>query len=206
MRPRSPEDERLTKWQARVRRGLRRALTLIAPPAALIVSPSSAHAGPAQDSRQIPAPALIWSVTQLIPSPELAASDGQVHAGLRWELTPLLLSFGVTEHPVRALRVDPIARHAGSVGFYLAPEFLDRGNGRVPWLGRAGGRLYLPLWQRGENFSMSLGGSAYVTDHATGGSAELGLYTLYGVLGLQLTYSPNLYGGQWVSTLSIRYL
>src|SRR5437762_858810 len=48
-----------------------------------------------------PVASLLWGVSQLIPS-ALVATDGHiVQGGMRWQLTPLLYSFGVAAQPWR---------------------------------------------------------------------------------------------------------
>jgi hypothetical protein len=172
----------------------------------LLAWPCVVHAQErAQEARRIPVPELFWAISQLIPSPEIAISDGQVHAGMRWQITPLSLSWGVDQKPLRWFLVEPAARHAGSFEVFASPEFLGGASPGTDWMARAGGRFYFPLWQRGENLSCSLGGSYYFASDHQGVSAEVGFYTLYGVLGLLVTYSPGFDRRALITTLNIRY-
>ncbi len=125
---------------------------------------------------------------------------------MRWQLTPLVYSFGVTARPWRALVIEPSARHSGSLELYGSPEWACCAPGaRSSWIGRAGIRLYLPLIERGESLSWSFGGSYYHTSTGGGGSVELGSYTLSGVLGISLMFSPALSQREFIAALSVRY-
>src|SRR6187551_603422 len=90
--------------------------------ACLLLFGSTAHAQevstePAPKPRVMsPAAAVaVWAVAQLIPSPLLVIGKEHVGGGVRWQLTPLLYSFGIAERPVRSFLISPIARHSGSV-------------------------------------------------------------------------------------------
>jgi hypothetical protein len=62
----------------------------------------------------------IWTAAQLIPSPLLVAGKQHVGGRLRWQVTPLLYSFGIAERPLRYFFVAPIARHSGSVELHAS--------------------------------------------------------------------------------------
>lgn len=146
----------------------------------------------------------VWSVAQLVPSPLLVIGTHHAGGGLRWQLTPLLYSFGIAERPWRTFLVAPIARHSGSIELHISPEWACCApQPHHSWLVRAGLRLYLPLLEHGEQLSWSLGGSYYRADSA-GGSADLGLYTFNGVLGLNVTVSPWLARRELVTALTLR--
>ena len=175
--------------------------------------------GRAQELPQAPAPARpspvlaagLWLLTQAIPSPALVISLprlAHVGGGLRWQLTPLLYSFGIAERPFRTFYVTPIARHAGSIELHASPEWACCApQGDSSWLLRAGLRVYLPLIEHGEVLSWSLGGSYYrALGHRDAGFAgDLGIYTLFGVFGLHVTLSPLLAQRELVVSLNIRY-
>lgn len=151
--------------------------------------------------------AAVWTVAQLIPSPLLVLSAHHVGSGARWQLTPLAFSFGVTERPWRSFVVEPSARHSGSVELYGSPEWACCAPAPASsWVGRVGTRLYLPLIERGESLSWSLGGSYYRANTGGGGSVELGIHTLSGVFGLTLMLSPTLTRREVILALTVRYL
>jgi hypothetical protein len=164
-----------------------------------------------------PLPDIVWLATQAIPSPEVATGsrggsaaapplEGGAHFGMRWQITPFLYAFGVHRdaHPFRAFIVEPFVRQVGSIELFLSPEYLatDRETSRFSL--RAGVRSYFAVASRGEYLSVSLG-SSYST--MAGGSVgyEVGAYTLFGVLGLQLTYSPSREAPTCIGTLRFRY-
>lgn len=151
---------------------------------------------------------LPWLATQLVPSPEIAAGDSGAHFGMRWQVTPLLYSFGTNRRvsPWRWFVVEPIVRQSGSVELYLTPEYLAVAPAfRDRLLARVGVRSYFPLVQRGDYLSVSLGSSYFHIGDRDGASYEVGAYALFGTLGLQLTWSPGLSDAAWITTFRIRY-
>ena len=117
-------------------------------------------------------PSLPWMVLQLLPSPELvvgqvretnASGDSSLQTksafGLRWQVTPVVWSWGVNRHVARwrFLVVDPLARHSGSIELPLNLEYVLGHVDRL--LVRPGVRAYFPLVQRGEYLSASIGTS-----------------------------------------------
>jgi hypothetical protein len=148
----------------------------------------------------------IWAMTQLIPSPLYVASSDRVGGGVRWQLTPLLYSFGVAAKPVRSFVIEPVARHTGAIELYASPEWAccAPGDG-TSWIARGGARLYLPLVGRGEALTGSLGGSYYRASDGPGASLEVGLHVLFSMIGFTVTVSPRLAGREVISALTIRY-
>lgn len=162
-------------------------------------------------------PTAAWLGSQLVPSPELAfgrqrhidptgkaESDYSPSFGLRWQLTPVLWSFGV--HPSqsrwRFFVVDPIARQSGSLELSTTFEYIGGHIDRV--LARPGLRVYLPIAQKGEYLSASLGTSVYSYDGFRV-AYDVGLYTLGGFLGLQLTVAPAHAPLAAITTIRLRY-
>jgi hypothetical protein len=154
-----------------------------------------------------PSPALTleWAIWQLVPSPELGFGDGGALFGLRWQLTPLLYSFALDRRfsRWRAFIAEPIVRHSGSIELFVSPEYLARDAERFGV--RAGVRSYFGLLHRGDYLSVSLA-TAYVrfgkTDAA---SHEVGAYVLFGMLGLQVGYTPAMEDASWLMTLRLRF-
>jgi hypothetical protein len=157
------------------------------------------------------APAIVWLATQLVPSPEIAAASEGALFGLRWQGTPVLWSFGVHRgvSPVRAFVVEPMVRHSGSVELFASPEYLalrDTSGSRADqWFLRPGVRAYFPLAQHGEYLSCSIGTSYAWGTERSGAAWEAGVYTLFGVLGVQITYAPAKEPADVIATLSVRY-
>jgi hypothetical protein len=153
-------------------------------------------------------PTLLWAAAQLLPSPQWRLANGVVHGGVRWQITPLLYSFGVNRRlsPWRRFVVEPLVRHAGSVELFGSPEYLAVTPAFVQnWLFRGGIRAYFPLLHKGEVLSCSLGGSALYFLHHVGSAFEGGLYTLNGIVGAQVTYTPTKSLRSTTFTLSLRY-
>ena len=147
----------------------------------------------------------VWTAAQLIPSPLFVTGKEHVGGGVRWQVTPILYSFGIAERPWRALLVSPIARHSGSIELHVSPEWACCApDERSSWLVRAGLRLYLPLLEHGEKLSWSVGTSYYRAAGGGGGSLDLGIFTFNGVLGLNATVSPWLTRREVITAFTIR--
>jgi len=163
-------------------------------------------------------PSFAWIATQLVPSPEVGIGSvrhidatGQESVetaaafGLRWQITPVLWSWGVNRHVNRwrFFVVDPLARSAGSIAFDTSFEYLFGHVSRV--LVRPGVHATFPLVERGEYLSASIGTSTYQYDDTTRVSYDVGLYFLYGILGAQVSYAPNHAPLRTIATFRIRY-
>jgi hypothetical protein len=175
------------------------AVCLVAAPAALAADDEE---GP------LPTPTLPWAVAQLVPSPGLLTSPGGARFDLRWQVTPLLYSFGIHRglSPWRVGVVEPLIRQAGSLELFVSPEYAAIGDEfAARWLLRAGVRSYVPLLSEGETLSLSVGSAATVQRGELGATYEGGLYTLFGVVGLQVGYTPRFDEGRWSFTLRLRY-
>ncbi|MEN8192768.1 MAG: hypothetical protein ABFS12_08110 [Bacteroidota bacterium] len=153
-------------------------------------------------------PTFMWSVIQLIPSPQWSTSLDGMKFGMRWQVTPILYSFGINKKlsPWRYLIAEPLVRQSGSVELYFSPEFLNlEKNIKDKWLFRGGARYYFPLWQRGEYMSASLAASYYNFNGSNGFSYEAGIYLFAGILGIQTTYSPGFNHSEWIFTIRLKY-
>jgi hypothetical protein len=165
-----------------------------------------------------PYPSLPWMLLQLLPSPEVAV--GQVREtsasgaselstktafGLRWQLTPILWSFGANRHVSRwrFLVVDPLARHSGSIEVPLNLEYVFGHVDRM--IVRPGVRAYFPLVERGEYLSASIGTSTYAYDEKMRVAYDVGAYFLYGIFGVQATIAPDNGPLTAIGTFRIRY-
>jgi len=137
----------------------------------------------------------LWALLQLVPSSEVVVWDGRARYGARWQVTPLLYSFGINRKlsPWRTFVVEPIVRHSGSIEAYLSPEVLG---GAFPgpgdrWIVRGGLRAYFPLLYRGDYLSGSVGGSVFRAKDRAGVGFDGALHTLGGFFGLRVGYSPT---------------
>ena len=180
---------------------------LCAAPQAVGEEAAAAEQGPEEPGVR---PTLAWFLTQLVPSPELAGGrDAGLRFGLRWQVTPLVYSWGVHRglSPWRFLVAEPLVRQSGSVELYFTPEYFPGygssfGDG---WMARPGVRTYLPLVAHGEYLSTSIGASYFYFDGRSGAAYEAGLYALFGVVGVQVTASPSPGPFAWIATLRVRY-
>lgn len=165
-----------------------------------------------------PHPTPEWAVSQLLPSPEVAfgrqkhvdasgkVDEGpQAAFGLRWQLTPLLWSFGVhrSQSRFRTFVVDPLARHSGSLELSTTLEYIFGDIDRL--LVRPGIRTYLPVLAKGEALSVSLGTSVYSYDEGLRVAYDVGAYTFSGFLGVQLTVAPSHAPLAGIATIRLRY-
>lgn len=151
---------------------------------------------------------LPWVVTQLVPSPELAYGRDVARLGARWQLTPLLYSWGIHRglSPWRFFVAEPFVRQSGSVELFFTPEYLVYGSSLADGaMLRAGTRAYFPLAAQGEYLSASVGTSAFLFEGRWGAAYEVGAYALFGIVGVQLTYTPSAPPIAWMATLRLRY-
>ena len=148
----------------------------------------------------------VWTFMQFVPSPLLVVGTGNVSGGVRWQVTPIVYSFGVAEASLRVFVVPPVARHAGAIELYASPEWACCApNHATSWIGRGGARLYLPLVGKGESLFGSVGASYYRASGGGGMSIEVGTYALFGAVGLTLTFSPTLARRETIAALALRY-
>ena len=180
------------------------------------------HRAPLPDTtlssfQPVPYPTLAWAVLQLVPSPELVVGrerrigpTGETHDsattafGMRWQVTPLLWSFGVhrSQSRWRYLVVDPFARVSGSLELSTSFEYIGGDVDRL--LVRPGLRVYLPVAQKGEYLSMSLGTSVYSYEGLRV-AYDVGAYVLAGLLGVRVTVAPTHAPLAGIATINIRY-
>ena len=148
-----------------------------------------------------PLPNAPWALAQLVPSPEISFDAAGAHAGMRWQVTPVLYSFGSRAEVSRwrAFIAEPFVRHVGSIELSANPEYLA-GDFSV----RAGPRAYFPLIDHGEYLSCSIGTSLSTIGGLSVGY-EAGVYVLYGILGVQLTLSPSPNAPPAIAALRFRF-
>jgi hypothetical protein len=149
-----------------------------------------------------------WALAQLIPSPELAAGNDGALFGLRWQLVPLLYSFGIDRrlNPFRAFVVEPLVRTSGSIELFVAPEYLALDDELARRFGfRVGMRAHFPVIEHGDYLSLSVG-SAYVRfGERESASYQFGAYLLFGFVGIEQSILPGLAEARWVGTFNVRF-
>jgi hypothetical protein len=152
-------------------------------------------------------PTLLWAALQFIPSPEVIVMADGAHAGMRWQVTPLLYSFGRNPKlsPLRSLVVEPVVRHSGSIELYVSPEYVAAGaRAESRWMLRVGLRSYVPVLHKGEYLSLSAGGSGFSFQGRGGAAYEVGVHVLNGLFGLHVTVSPSAPLRSAIFTLGVR--
>src|SRR5690606_28490392 len=102
----------------------------------------------------------------------------------------------------RALVVDPIARHSGSLELSTSVEYIGGHVDRL--LLRPGLRAYLPVVHRGEYLSVSLGTSVYAYDGLRV-AYDVGAHVLGGFVGLRVTLAPRHAPLAGIAALALRY-
>lgn len=144
-----------------------------------------------------------WTLLQFIPSPvfydDYNENDSGLRFGLRWQITPVNLSFSANEFvsPVQFFKINPVRRFAGSAELFVQPE-IATGSFQYSDLNKfginIGTRLILPLVERGEDLAFSVGGRYSVRNSKSNVDKshfgiETGLYFVGGIFGIQ--YSRN---------------
>lgn len=137
------------------------------------------------------APVLLWWAAQLLPNSDIAVSPDRARYGLRWQFTPLSYSWGINRKLSgwRSLVVEPLTRNSGSIELHVSPGMYFEP--RPTELVRTGVRATFPLMHRGEYLSTSVGGFHQWAFGENRGYAEVGLYTLLGIVGLQVAVDPS---------------
>ncbi|MEM9190605.1 MAG: hypothetical protein AAGF12_15575 [Myxococcota bacterium] len=134
-----------------------------------------------------------WALIQLVPSFQLAYGDDGVHWGLRWQASPLLISWGIHSalNPVRLFVAEPLVRYSGSAELFVTGEYfhLD-GNARERLMFRGGARIHLPIHHQGENVAWSFGVAYARLGADQGPSFETGIHVFSGVFGLTVVVNP----------------
>jgi hypothetical protein len=170
-----------------------------------VVSPAAAFAGTeADEARPSPSvslvpkaqeprivPVLLWWAAQLIPNSDIAVAADHARYGLRWQFTPLSYSWGINSKLSgwRSLVVEPFVRNSGSVELHVSPGMYFEPSPTV--LMRTGVRATFPLMHWGEYLSTSVGGFHQWAFGEHRGYAEVGLYTLLGIVGIQVAVDPS---------------
>jgi hypothetical protein len=158
---------------------------------AALAVPAVARASAEHPYDRHPPPTLAWMLTQLVPSPELGLGGQAPAVGMRWQLTPLLYSFGMYRKlsPWRAFVVEPLTRQSGSLELFASPEYFAAP--RAEWVLRAGVHATFPLLERGEKLALTIGGGG-VFGAETSAEIEAGVSVLFGAVGLFVAYAPRL--------------
>lgn len=164
-----------------------------------------AHASAEAPYDKHPPPTLYWMIAQFVPSPELGFGNRYAVAGMRWQLTPLLYSFGIYRKlsPWRVFVTEPLTRVSGSLELFVAPEYLTAPAGSNEWITRVGVHANFPLLERGERLGLTFGAGMH-WGAESGAFFEGGFTAFSGVFGLFFSYSPYLSLAPAIVTLRVR--
>ncbi len=144
-----------------------------------------------------------WTMIQTIPSPvfyqDKNSNESRLQLGLRWNISPVNYSFNANPlvSPISVFKVNPVRRFGGSIEIFSQPEWLMNEN-QFSDLKRFslsnGIRLYLPAIESGEYLAFSIAGKYKIRKDKSGSgtncfSAEAGIYSFFGILGIQFNYN-----------------
>ncbi|MEO8666194.1 MAG: hypothetical protein ABI462_11940 [Ignavibacteria bacterium] len=140
-----------------------------------------------------------WMISQLIPSPTWLNDKSSLTFALRWQLTPLNISFSNNKYvsPVQFFFVNPMRRYTGSLEFFVQPELatgsLNNSGFNKVGVG-VGSRINIPVKNLGEHLYMSFGGKYTFRKNNIENKngyygIEGGVYAIFGVVGLQFNYN-----------------
>lgn len=144
-----------------------------------------------------------WTLIQTIPSPtfyqDRNGNDSRLQFGFRWHITPVNYSFNANKliPSVQFFKVNPVRRYGGSIELFAQPEWMTAAfeySDLKRFNLAAGVRGFIPAVEYGEYLSFSVAGKYNFRknkqDQNIGYySAEAGLYTLFGILGLVADYN-----------------
>lgn len=144
-----------------------------------------------------------WTLLQAVPSITFFEDRNEKNSGLRfgleWQVIPLSYSFNSNPYvsPVQFFYVRPAARFSGSAELFFEPEYVPGGFKYADlkrFMFKGGSRLVLPLAQKGEYLSLSLGTGYYYQktnsgNKNDGATFEAGVYSFFGMLGIKFNYN-----------------
>jgi hypothetical protein len=144
-----------------------------------------------------------WTLLQVIPSPTFYQDNNEniskLIIGIKWQITPLAYSFNMNKYvrKVHFFKVNPLHRHSGSIELFFQPEFALKPylySGQRRFSLTTGSRVFLPLIEYGEYLSFSAGLKYSIRNNIDGTDMnsfgiEGGVYSIFGIAGLQFTYN-----------------
>lgn len=146
-----------------------------------------------------------WTLLQMIPNPVFFhdgnEADNRLRFGLRWNITPLNISFFPNKYVSRyqLFKIDPVRRFTGSAELFVQPE-LTTGEFKYSNLEKfgisTGIRTLFPIIEKGENLAVSIGGKLnYRKDKNNSNNThygiETGVYFFGGIVGFQYNHNFN---------------
>ena len=144
-----------------------------------------------------------WSLTQFVPSPTFYqdnnSENSRLQFGLKWSVTPVNYSFNANKmvSPFQFFKVNPMRRYGGSVELFVQPEWATSGfryAGISRFMLSPGVKLYVPFIEYGEYLAGSVGMKYTIRKNGADNyenvsGLELGLYSFFGIAGINFTYN-----------------
>jgi hypothetical protein len=146
-----------------------------------------------------------WTVLQAIPSPtyfeDRDENNTRLKFGLEWQIIPFSYSFNTNKYVsnLNFFFISPAKRFSGSGELFFEPSLIIGDYKYSPlkkFMYKAGARVVLPVSQKGEYLSFSLG-AGYFSQKTTSGELiggptyECALYSFFGMLGLKFNYNQK---------------
>lgn len=146
-----------------------------------------------------------WLLMQAIPSPvffdDRNGTESGIKFGLEWQVIPFSYSFNSNKYvsKVNFFHIKPSKRFSGSAEIFFEPAFIT-GNFKYAdlrkFMYKAGARIVLPVFQRGEYMAFSVGAGYYSQKTNSGNSVdgityEAAVYSVFGMLGVKFNYNQN---------------
>jgi hypothetical protein len=146
-----------------------------------------------------------WTILQSVPSityfEDKDENNSSLEFGLQWQLIPLSYSFNSNRYvsPVQLFFIKPSERFSGSVELFFQPEYITGDFEYADlkkFMFKTGSRVIIPIAQKGEYLSFSLGMGYYrqqtrVDKVRDGMTYEAVVYFLFGMMGLKFNYNMN---------------
>lgn len=144
-----------------------------------------------------------WTLFQTIPSPtffqDRSDNNSRLQFGFRWHITPVNYSFNANKlvPATQFFKVNPVRRYGGSIELFAQPEWATASFDYSDFNRfnlATGVRGFIPAVEYGEYLSFSVAAKYNFRKNKQNEnigyySAEGGLYTLFGILGLVADYN-----------------
>ena len=146
-----------------------------------------------------------WAALQTVPSitffEDRNENNSALKFGLQWQVIPFSYSFNANKYvsKLNFFFIQPVKRYSGSAELFFQPEYITgefKYAGLKKFMFKSGARVVLPVFQKGEYLSFSLGAGYYnqrlvQNMNIDGITYEAAVYSFFGMLGLKLNYNQN---------------
>lgn len=146
-----------------------------------------------------------WAALQTVPSitffEDRNENNSKFKFGLQWQVIPFSYSFNANKYvpKLNFFFIPPVKRYAGSFELFFQPEYITgefKYTDLKKFMYKSGARVVLPVFQKGEYLSVSLG-AGYYNQRTTenniidGITYEAAIYSFFGMLGLKFNYNQK---------------